>query len=105
MADEPAAITVARLELANRRLLDCAPSNIAELESAMAARDEAVRAAAALDPDEFGEDVAERLRRACDDGHRIREKLREVYRGAHAELRKLERLDGAGPRNFVSVVG
>ncbi len=105
MADEPAGITVARLELANRRILDCAPSNIAELESAMAARDEAVRAVAALDPGEFGEAVAERLRRACDDGRRIREKLAEIYRGTHAELRKLDRLDEARPRNCVSVVG
>ncbi len=99
---------IARLELANRRILDCASANVEELESAMAARDEAVRSIAALDAGEISEALAERLRRACDDGRRVRQKLSEAYRGANTELRKLERvapLNEAETRKSLSVLG
>jgi len=80
---------VGQLEQANRRLLECAVSEVGEIEAALAERDEAVRAIAEMEPDELEPPLAERLLRAFEDGRRVRQKLTEFYRNADAELKRL----------------
>jgi hypothetical protein len=88
-----AAKAVAQLECANRRLLYssvCAPD---EIEVALAERDEAVRAIAAIDPAELEEPLAERLQLAFEDGRRIRQRLAVLYRGCDGRLKRFERIN------------
>jgi len=90
-----AAKAIAQLERANQRLLECVTFDAAEIEPALAERDEAVRAIAAAD--RLDEPLATRLLGAFEDGRRIREKLAAFYRGTDAQLRRLERMHAGDP--------
>jgi hypothetical protein len=92
-----AANAIAQLERANGRLLECRSFDAVEIESALAERDEAVRAIAAVDPASLHGPFAERLLRALEDGRRIRQKLAAFYRGTDAKLRQLERMHAGDP--------
>ena len=100
---------IGQLEQANKRLLECAAFKIAEIEVAMAERDDAVRAIAASDTSNLEESLAERLLRAFEDGRRVRQKLVALYRGLDAASTRLERIhfdDGRVPEPpGISAVG
>ncbi len=87
-----AAKAVAQLECANRRLLDDSVCVAAEIEAALAEREEAVRAVAAVDPAELEEPLAERLQLAFEDGRRIRQRLAAFYGDCDGKLKRLERV-------------
>jgi hypothetical protein len=87
-----AAKAVAQLESANRRLLEWSSFDAGEIESALAKRDEAVRAISTADAGSLEGPSAERLLRAFEDGRRIREKLAVFYRTTDGQLRRLERM-------------
>ena len=100
---------IAQLERANLRLLDCPASDIAELERALAERDEAVGIVAGADPTCLDGPLAERLLRAFEDGHRVRGKLASVYRNSDAELKRIGQIQSGDPqpirRPEISIVG
>jgi hypothetical protein len=80
------------LEEANRRLLECTSFDAEEMESALLQRGNAVRAIAASPfPGQ-----AERLRKALDDGRRIRARFAAFYRDADVRLRQIARVQSAG---------
>jgi hypothetical protein len=91
-AELDAVKAIGRLEQANKRLLECPSSDVNEIDTAMAERDEAVRAIAAADTSSLEEPVAERLLRAFEDGRGVRRKLVALYRGFDAELKRIERI-------------
>ena len=92
VASVDAAKAVAQLERANRRLLDCSVCAPAEIEAALAVRDEAVRAIVALDPTELEGSLAERLQRAYEDGRPIRHKIAALYRDCDGKLKRFRRI-------------
>lgn len=93
-----AARAIAQLESANARLLQCPSFDAAEIESALADREEAVRAISTADPQSLEEPLAERVLRAFEDGRRIREKLAAFYRDADGQLRLFARFQVDDPK-------
>jgi hypothetical protein len=97
-AELDAARAIAQLERANTRLLECCSFDVAEMEPALAERDEAVRAITTADLAGLPEPLTQRLLRAFEDGRRIRQKLAAFYRSSDAELRRLERFQAGDAR-------
>jgi hypothetical protein len=104
-----AARAITQLERANQRLLECSSFDAVHIETALAERDDAVRAIAAADQPDLSEPLRERLLSAFEDGRRIREKLSAFYRASLGQMRLFERMRASDPAPSsppaISVVG